>query len=161
MRFGRNWLIGDDGRKTTVVPRDLPVHLFWQWLRNRVIREAERSILERPFPTTEDVLDRPIRTGQPLRVVSFNADPQSKYEANNSDLLFMAVGDPLAMIIAQEEQDEAATTLRTVLDVASPQQRELLRLMYAGLSQADAARQLGMKPDTARGQMLRLRKKLM
>ena len=161
LRFGRNWLTDDDGRKTALPPHELATRWFWQWLCNRAIAMAEAAVLERPFPATEDVLDRPRRNGRPESVILLDAGWERTDGGEALALLLVDESDPLTVLIAQHEHDEDAARLRAVLEVATPRQRQLLALIGAGHSEAAAARQLGLAPSTARVQLLHLRQKVM
>jgi DNA-binding CsgD family transcriptional regulator len=161
LRFGHNWVTDDDGCKTALPPHELATRWFWQWLCNKAIAMAEAAVLERPFPASQDVLDRSRRNGQPGSVISLDAERERTDGAEALDLLLVDESDPLTTLIGKHEQDEDAARLRAVLEVASPRQRELLALIGAGLSEAAAARQLGMATATARVQLHRLRQKVM
>jgi DNA-binding CsgD family transcriptional regulator len=161
LRFGREWVTDAAGRKDPLPPHELATRWFWQWLCNRAIAMAEAAVLERPFPATEDVLDRPRRNGRPESVISLDAGWERTDGGEALDLLLVDESDPLTVLIAQHEHDEDAARLRAVLEVATPRQRQLLALIGAGHSEAAAARQLGLAPSTARVQLLRLRQKVM
>ena len=146
-RFGRQWHVGADRRKALLVPQDLHLDGLWEWFLDEVPKAAEAALLDRPYPATGDVFDRDPRNGD-RRILplgsNLRADPTE---------------DPLHALLEREQRGEDVARLLGALEVASPRQRELLALIGAGLSAAEAGRRLGMSPETARQHLHRLRQK--
>lgn len=150
-RFGQEWVTDDNGHKVAVSPTDLPMEYFWAWLWREVRKAAEASVLGRPYPpTTGDAMDR-TKEGVWLCRSLEAAQP----EPVDSE------SDPLVMLLETERQAQNDIRLLAALQVATPKQRAILKLLASGLSEAEAARRLGMAPATARAQMHRLRHKIM
>lgn len=132
MRFGPQWMTNKAGKKMAIAPDDLPIDLFYRWLRIEAIRIAEASLLETP----EDEMPAGF----------FEEVPE----------LIGPELDPLHIVIA----GELDPSLLRVLELASPRQRELIALLWEGLSRDDAARTLGIARSTVDAQLYRLRQKL-
>jgi DNA-binding CsgD family transcriptional regulator len=149
-RFGKDWVTGEDGRKVAVAPTELPMDFFWDWFFTEVPKAAEASILGRPYPpVTGDAMVR-AKDGVPL-CQSLNV---GRHDPTDAD------GDPLLALLETERRAEEHSRLLAALQVASPRQRQLLALLAAGFTEAEAARRLGIKPATARAQLARLRRKV-
>jgi DNA-binding CsgD family transcriptional regulator len=159
IRIGRQWFTDENGHIEPVVPLDLDFDQYWQWLRNKAIATAEDSILDCPARgpwRARDVLDPPSSPNQPSPIVRIDAGPD---RWNQNDLADPADVDPLLWLLAHEQQVERAALLRSLVQIATPRQRQLLALLHEGLNTADAARLLGIEPETARTQLKRLRDK--
>ncbi len=149
-RFGKDWVTGEDGRKIALAPTQLPVDLFWDWFFIEVPKAAEASILGCPYPPSDaDAMDR-AKDGVPL---CLSLDVR-RHDPADPD------GDPLLALLETERRAEDDSRLLVALQAASPRQYQLLALLAAGLTEAEAARRLGITPATARVQLARLRRKV-
>jgi len=131
IRFGPRWITGDDGKIELWVPNNFPMDWYHRWFTQAVVRAVERSVTDRP--------DR-LPTG-----VGRSADD------NPADV------DPLALLVAKSDHSEACRRLAAVLDVATPRQTDILRLMADGLKNTEIARRLGITPGGVRTQLTFLR----
>jgi DNA-binding CsgD family transcriptional regulator len=142
-RFGREWLKSEDGKRATVAPDDLTMDYFWDWLFDEAINRAEAALLDEPYPRpSSDAMERGARDESEVDILTLRDDR----------------ADPLLLLLEDEERREDAKRLLSVLERATGQQRQLLALIAQGRSLSEAAKDLGIKPATARVQMHRLRR---
>jgi hypothetical protein len=146
MRFGRRWLVGDTGRPISKRPLSLSGYGFERWLKKEAINAAEAHLLDQSYPGAgTDVLNLACPVSDEASLAQDAAVATAVQE------------EPLAAILAQESATEAALRLNEVLNVATPQQRQILFLVFGGLNLTEAARRLGIAPASARVQWHRLR----
>jgi DNA-binding CsgD family transcriptional regulator len=149
-RFGRQWVADEDGRVEEFVPTDLPLDLFWRWLKDETCKAATAALLGLPYPG--------LGAGDALTRVCAMAslekpDPHAV--------------DPFAVIVAIDHRPQTmVVALNGLITVATPRQRDLLEALALelqtnpGATFADAARRLKLSPSTARVQRHKLLKKL-
>lgn len=125
-RFGQEWVTDDKGHKVAVSPTDLPMDYFRAWLWREVRKAAEASVLGHPYPPTkDDAMDR-TKDGVWLCRSLEAAQP----EPVDSE------SDPLVMLLETERQAQNDIRLLAALQVATPKQRAILKLLASGLSEA-------------------------
>jgi len=120
---------------------------YLYWFRREVQKAATAVVLDEPYPPAP----------RPRRV------PRKRPAADPGDPSPLLDEDPAslqALLDGGTDQD-ADAPLRRALAVATPAQRELLRLKAQGMSTAAAARALGIAAGTGRAQLKLLRDKLM
>jgi len=140
-RFGRDWLTDEDGKKILVVPENLGVCFYWRWLVDRTIRIAEEDLLM-DYPTSSLPLEE---------------DDSPILEANFCE----TAADPLQIVIEHEQRQADRECVRTLFDLATPRQKELLILLKEGYKIADAAQQMHIQPSAARCLLSQLRHRAM
>jgi hypothetical protein len=176
-RFGRAWLTGRDGRQVPAVPEDLPLPLFWRWFADEVRKAAEASLRGESYPPATS--ETPATSAMPGPSAA-PAHPGGAPRRATRRVISLGgaaleglpdpAPEPLQLLIAAEEQREAAECWRAALRVATPRQRELLQTLTRLVrtrppeapppTLADAARHLGLAPSTARVQWKRLLQRL-
>jgi DNA-binding CsgD family transcriptional regulator len=150
-RVGKDWITGDDGRKAAVALIQLSMDLFWTWLYREVPKAAEASLLGLPYPPANN---------DPMDLVKDGVRLCLSLEAGSHEPA-VPDGDPLVALLEAERRAEHWARLLPALQVATPRQIQLLGLLGSGLSEAEAARRLKIKPGTARSQLGRLRRRVM
>lgn len=142
MRFGRDYLVGDDDQPVMMEPMHLPIPWFWRWLRKETINAIEADLLLcLPYPADPDACDSP---------------------ADGIDLSLLAADEPgpeEALLLA-EVTAERERMLAHLAERCTPAERRLLTALANGApSLAEAARALGISPATARVQYSNIRRK--
>ncbi len=134
MRFGRDFLVGDDGRPVMMAPMHLPMPWFWRWLRKETINVMEADLLHFSYPTDCDACGR---------------------LANDVDLGVLAdiEPDPEEKLLLAEWAAERERMLVLLTERCTPAERRLLSALLDGApSLVEAARTIGVSPSTARVQ---------
>jgi hypothetical protein len=140
-RFGRSWLTDESGRAAETIPEQLPPELFERWLADEARKAAEASLLGHAYPG-----------GRPLQLE----------RVGSLEELPGGGPDPLFVLLAREEREEADRRWREVVAAATPRQRDLLGAMVEQVtggsapSPSAAAAHLGIAESTARVQWKRL-----
>jgi hypothetical protein len=149
-RFGRSWLIGDDGRLARVAPDQLEATLFWSWFCDEVRKAAEASLLGEPYPAddaapTEHAGSTTGNAGHespssntssageasaPTRHLKRAPKPRL-VSIGSSDMEALADPSPgpLDALLAQERRREAGETWRAAITLASGRQRQILEAL--------------------------------
>jgi DNA-binding CsgD family transcriptional regulator len=148
IRLGKDWLTDDRGKKGKIPPTQLPIPIYWRWLRKETINEMERDILgELPGPQVIALGDRDEEGDSGDVVVDWKTlrapDP-----------------DPEEALLLQELEREQQEQVARIQALCSPRERELLKHVIESPSLADAAEKMGISPSTARVMMNRIRKKV-
>lgn len=118
------------------------------WFRREVQKAAMAILLDEPYPLTD--------------AASEDAGEQERAPLEDDSLLPAdATADPLVALLQVEAQRATHARLASALAQATPRQQQLLSLIAAGASAAEAARALGIAESTARVQLKRLREKVM
>lgn len=141
MRFGRDYLVTDNGQPVMMVPMHLPMPWFWRWLRKETINAIEADLLCLPYPADPDACDLP---------------------ADGVDLSLLAADelDPEGALLLAEVTAERERMLALLAERCTPAERRLLAaLQDGGPSLAEAARALGTSSATARVQYSNIRRK--
>jgi DNA-binding CsgD family transcriptional regulator len=148
IRLGKDWLTDERGKKVKIPPKQLPIPIYWRWLRKETINEMERDILgELPGPQVIALGDRDEEEDSGDVVVDWKTlrapDP-----------------DPEEALLLQELEREQQELVARIQALCSPRERELLKHVIESPSLADAAEKMGISPSTARVMMNRIRKKV-
>lgn len=153
-RFGREWYVGEDGRKEKFAPWDiLPVadDILWQWLHSEAIKAAEADLLALSYPPAEpDVL---VKAVEDKRAAAEHDKPRVVVVPLDPRIVPDAAPDPLYSLLAAEQH-------RPLLDLLAPQDRELFSLVADGSTLAEAAKAVGISEGNAYVRRNRLQKKL-
>ncbi len=139
IRFGREYLVGDDGQPVMMAPMHLPMPWFWRWLRKETINAMEADLLERPYLAESE--------GEEVSDI----DPEQ---------LATEAPDPEEALLLAEVAAERERILTSLVERCTPAERRLLAALLDGApSLAEAARTLGILPATARVQHSNIRRK--
>jgi len=122
---------------------------YLYWFRREVQKAAMAILLEESYPPNDATADDAF--GKPRVSLAF---PDMVAVPDD-----YADSDPLLRALSIESYDEAARRFGTLLEQATPRQRDLLDLLSEGATCAEAARALGIAESTARVQLHRLRAK--
>jgi len=117
--------------------------VYFGWFRAAVKNAAMAQLLDEPYPRPR----RPRGTRVPLSSVE------------DLERVVDPGPDPLEVLLFTEHHHEEASRLATLLERASPRQREIVELLAEELSVAQIAHVLDITESTVRGQLHRLRAK--
>lgn len=134
IRFGREYLQAESG-SLLLRPVELPIRLYFHWLRKEVVNGMESYLLGEPYPMSEKRRPLPIEEGEELSAEE--------------------------LVLIREAEEECRRQLETVLAQATPRQRDILLVaLETGPEWATVARRLGLDPGAVRAQLTLLRRRL-
>ena len=158
---GSFFLRESDDADTNVRPVDLPYSAdpdstggttpqfdaspYLYWFDREVQRAATAILLDEPYPPTDTANDA-------WKLDRSHIDPDMMHAEEYGT-------DPLLQLLESEHYTEQARRLIQAFQQSSPQQREILSRLADGDSIAQAARDLGITPGSARAQLKRVRDK--
>lgn len=138
IRLGRQYVIADD--ESLLRPTELPIDLYYRWLRRETIKAMEAHLTDEPYPSSQP----------PFPTLPLDAAESLPDSVTPEDIL-----------LAQEREAEHAQLIAMIRNIASPRTRQVIDYALENrIDWAEAAREIGLEPSTARVMMYRLRRRL-